>query len=163
MDNGCVILKIQNMKGDYDMFTESAKYTIDSKNRIRIPAVFKAELGSEFALLLGYGCISVYTKAGIEKLIQEAYSNIDPYNIEEMAKFRDFMKLVKFPKEDNQGRFVIDSDFIKSAGLEKEVNIVGMVDHLDIVPYEFTTVKKDEVKATFDYLSALRKRNKNEI
>lgn len=142
------------------MFLGTSKHSIDAKNRIRIPALFK-EMGNEFALVLGHGCINIFPKAAIEERLKAFNDNIDIYDQDELEEYRNYMMMIDFPKPDTQGRFVIDSKFIKAVGLGKDINVIGMGDHLEIVPYKELAVDKDSFNRTMAFMSKMSKKLKN--
>ncbi len=144
------------------MFLGTAKHSIDAKNRIRIPALFK-ELGDEFALVLGHGCINIFPRKAIEERLKVLSETVDIYNEEELEEYRNYMSMISFPSPDVQGRFVIDSDFIKAVGLGKDIRVIGMGDHLEIVPYKELVVDKEKFNKTMAFMSKMTRRQKNEV
>lgn len=106
------------------------QHNIDLKGRIFIPAKLREDLGESFVIAKSMDtCLSIYSIE--EWKAFEAEIKKRPYN-----KAR---KLIKFyhgnaaPGEtDKQGRVVIPQNLREYAKLEKEVTIVGAMDHIEI-------------------------------
>ena len=116
------------------MFLGSFKTYFSGKNRLILPKKFRKELGNEerFYIYLGdNGEIWGFNK---ENWIKQAESILEiPLSSEEGRKKR----LSFFPRADecildNQGRFIVPSEFVENINLKNEVLIVGAGDHFEI-------------------------------
>lgn len=110
-------------------------HQLDAKNRMRIPAKLKKELGDEYYFCKGTNrCISVLSKeeteAWFEKLKTISYSDLEGQKIlREIAK--SFVPAV----EDSQGRVILPSELRTYAGFgkdDKELMICGAVTRVEI-------------------------------
>jgi len=133
------------------VFTGTYEHSIDSKNRLAIPAEIraliqadadraataagrsrKAEEALELYATLGEGgLLSLYTPAGFEKRAEELdHSELDPAEllVYESLKYSLSRRL----EVDKQGRVRLPEDLLAQAKLGREVVLLGVKDHLQI-------------------------------
>ena len=114
------------MKGEY-------RHTIDAKGRLAMPAKLRDELGEHFTVTKGLdGCLFVYPDAewaSLEARIQRYYC----------ANAFD-------AQLDAQGRILIPGNLREFACLEKDVTVVGLLDHAEI----WDTEKWNEYNGSID-------------
>ena len=95
------------------------QHALDDKNRIRLPAKFREQLGNQYILMPGTnGCIFVYAmdeQQRLIKLIQEADS-FDPVQAERIRSIAEFSAVVE---ADAQGRFMLPPDLIEIGAISK--------------------------------------------
>ncbi len=122
------------------MFLGEFPHTIDAKNRLVIPAKFRAFISSEedrkgFFIMAspvpGEHCLRLYTMSGwnavARKLKLEADKAKDP------AKYmRYFASRGEFSAMDKQYRLVVPQKLMDYAGLRREVLLVGTVDWIEV-------------------------------
>ena len=131
------------------------QHALDDKNRIRLPAKFREQLGNAYILMPGTnGCIFVYAmdeQQKLIKLIQEADS-FDPVQAERIRSLAEFSAVVE---ADAQGRFMLPPDLIEIAGISKNVRIVGAISKAEIWSEERYMARRsnqDNTPAGFDKL-----------
>lgn len=131
------------------------QHALDDKNRIRLPAKFREQLGNAYILMPGTnGCIFVYAmdeQQKLIKLIQEADS-FDPVQAERIRSLAEFSAVVE---ADAQGRFMLPTDLIEIAGISKNVRIVGAITKAEIWSEERYMARRsgqDNTPAGFDKL-----------
>ena len=113
------------------MFLGEYEHTIDAKGRMAVPARFRAQMDRGAVISKGMGtCLSVYTITRWEEKSNELVAG------KTSDELRDFERRI-FPSAgeidlDNQGRIVIPAKLRKYAGLENEVTIAGVRDHVEI-------------------------------
>lgn len=113
-------------------FSGTVSHQLDGKNRIRIPAKFRAELGDDFYFMAGaQGCIFVYPKQALEERL-EALKSIRSSDPEKMRAKRKIESSIERVSEDDQGRTTLSAMLRKHASIEKEVVTIGMGDYLEI-------------------------------
>jgi MraZ protein len=122
------------------MFVGEFRHTIDAKNRMVIPAKFRAfitdvEDKKGFFVMASpvtsEHCLRMYTRLGWERLSQnlrrEADKSKDP------ARYlRFFGSRSEFAAIDKQSRLVIPQKLMDYAGLKKEVLMVGNYDWIEV-------------------------------
>lgn len=111
-------------------------HQLDQKNRLRIPAKLKAELGQNFAIVRGTrGCLFIYSEEQFANLYEEKSKNIS-FVTEEGKEATDALRrmvaTMSIPEEDNQGRFVLDANLRRIAKIQKDVVFVGMFDRIEL-------------------------------
>lgn len=106
-------------------------HTLDSKNRLFVPARFREKLGSDFVLfMMPDPCLALYDSDNFEKLIEQVYEMSESEESREAQ--RNFFDGALSVTQDKQGRFTVPQDFIEYASLGEEVFILGVADRLEI-------------------------------
>ncbi len=101
------------------MLTGEYNHQLDAKNRMRIPAKLRKELGDEFYFAKGTdSCIFVYPSAEVE-VILEKLKNI-PLGDPRQRNVRAFLKTITYVKEDDHGRLLMSPEMREHIGLEKD-------------------------------------------
>ncbi len=99
-------------------------HTLDDKNRIRLPAKFRDELGSSYMLMPGSGgCIFVYRADESQKLLT-MFKNLESFDPEVQENIRAIVSEGDTVDADSQGRFILPGNLMKIAGIEAGDNVV---------------------------------------
>jgi MraZ protein len=102
------------------------EYTLDAKNRLTIPAKFRAALSGGLILAKSLEpCVSIWTLDGWEQFTEKAIGSRDPFNKEARGLQRYFHAGSFDAQLDSAGRVMLPQPLIKHAGLRKEVTVVG--------------------------------------
>ena len=123
------------------MFAGEFQHTIDAKNRIVIPAKFRAFIASEedkqgFFILASpvpgeQHCLRLYTPAGWRKVEDTLKHKAD--TAKDPARFlRFFFSRAEFSKFDSQSRITVPQKLIQYAGLKGDVLLVGNMDWIEV-------------------------------
>lgn len=113
------------------MFQGEYYHSLDSKNRLFIPARFREELGNEFYLTPSpEGCIFVFPEERW-KFICDQQSQNDS-TVADRNKIRRALWGVTSVTPDKQGRVTLTPRLIQYADLQKEVLIFGMTTRVEI-------------------------------
>ncbi len=114
------------------MFLGQHRHSLDSKNRLTIPAAYREELGNSVYLLQGFdGNLMLYPAAAFERMAQNAdlLSETDP---DSRLLKRMLFATASWVEMDKSGRVII-SDFLREyAQVTNEVVVSGARDHFDI-------------------------------
>jgi MraZ protein len=114
------------------MFYGTHEHTIDEKHRLTLPAKFRERLGAEVVLLRGIEhTIDVYPRDTWEESV-ERLTDLDPLTREGRDMRRFVYSGVTIAELDKQGRVLVPPDLARHAGLEKDVAVVGVRDHIEI-------------------------------
>ncbi|MGN0818514.1 MAG: division/cell wall cluster transcriptional repressor MraZ [Candidatus Coproplasma sp.] len=117
------------------LLTGAYNHQIDAKNRIRIPAKLKKELGDEYYFAFGTNsCIFVFAKDAMEKYLEELGAT-KLSDLQAQKRVRAFAKTCVAVEEDNQGRVVLSPELRKHAKIEnddKELVVCGAVNRVEI-------------------------------
>jgi transcriptional regulator MraZ len=107
-------------------------HTLDDKNRLTLPAKLREELGDGVVVTRGMdGCLFAYAAADWERLAERIRS-LDPLSRESRMMQRHFFSGAVKAALDKQGRMVLPAGLLQSAGIEREVTVAGVYDHLEI-------------------------------
>ena len=132
---------------------------LDDKNRIRIPAKFKAELGADYKLAFGPG-ESVYVMPQKEyQKILDSFGEASFFDEEAQNAIALFTGMVYDVSEDNQGRIVLPAELKEYAKIDKDIVITGAASYLRIEPAERFTknTANMNISSVFAKLNALKK------
>jgi len=114
----------------------SFRYSLDDKNRVRIPSKFRLGLGEEPCIVPGRkGSLYMVASENVEDFLKD-YIGTDPY----MGDKNDFVTSIlanaQDPEFDSQGRFIMDKTIIHNFNIQKEVVFVGRIKYVEIWPAE---------------------------
>lgn len=113
------------------MFMGEYNHSIDSKGRIIIPSKFRDELGDKFVITLGLdGCLFVYP-LDEWKNFSEGLAKL-PGTKEARQLQRLFFAMAAECEPDKQGRILIPAKLRESAGLDKDIVFVGVLNKIEI-------------------------------
>ncbi len=113
-------------------FSGTVSHQLDGKNRIRIPAKFRTDLGSEFYFMAGaQGSIYVLPKEALEERLEALRSvkSSDPVKMQAKRKIQSSVEKVT---EDEQNRTLLSAFLREHAHIQKDIVTIGMGDYLEI-------------------------------
>jgi MraZ protein len=109
------------------------EHSIDDKNRITLPAKFRAVFAAGVVLTRGMdGCLYAYRSEDWEHLVESRLAELDPLSKEGRRMQRFFFSGAVEAELDKQGRVMIPAALIQHGSLGRNVVIAGMRDHLEI-------------------------------
>jgi MraZ protein len=109
------------------------EHTIDDKNRLTLPAKFREALSGGLVITRGMdGCLSCYPQADWEQLVESRLAELDPLSREGRLMHRYFFAGASEAEPDKQGRVLVPATLANQAGIEREVVVAGVGDHLEI-------------------------------
>ena len=128
------------------MFLGEYSHSIDTKNRLIVPAKFREELGENFVVTKGLdGCLYIYPQKEWEDFEEKLSSlPMGKSDIRKMVRF--FLSSASQAEFDKQGRILIPATHREYAGLDKEVIFAGVGKKIEIWSKE-----KWNETATFSY------------
>jgi MraZ protein len=107
-------------------------HSLDDKNRLTLPARFRASLGDGVVVTRGMdGCLYAYAADDWQRLA-ERIRGLDPLSREGRMMQRHFFAGAVSADLDRQGRMVLPASLLEAAGIEREVTVAGVYDHLEI-------------------------------
>ena len=114
------------------MFMGEFNHTIDTKGRLIVPSKFRELLGDEFVVTKGLdGCLFVYP-ADEWKIIEDKFREVSQFSKEARKFARFFFAGAASCEVDKQGRVLLPAVLREFAGLEKEVVLAGVLNHIEI-------------------------------
>jgi MraZ protein len=107
-------------------------HTLDDKNRLTLPAKFRQALRDGVVVSRGMdGCLFAYAAEEWERLAERIRA-LDPLSRESRMMQRHFFSGAVNAELDKQGRMVLPASLLETAGIEREVTVAGVYDHLEI-------------------------------
>jgi MraZ protein len=129
-------------RGHYD-------YTLDAKNRLTIPAKFRAVLSNGVVLAKSLEpCVSIWTSASWDQFTERAIGSRDPFSPEARQLQRYFHAGSFDSQLDSAGRIMLPPPLIQHAGLRKEVVVVGNYNAIEVWNRETWRAYERELDAT---------------
>ena len=109
------------------------EHSLDAKNRLSIPAKFRAAFSSGLVLAMESDpCITVWTPEAHERTVSEALAGKNPLG-STRRKIQRFFQANSFDYElDSAGRVTLTPQLIGHAAIDKDVVVAGVGDHLEI-------------------------------
>jgi len=113
-------------------FLGTCYHTLDDKGRLSIPSRYRRDMGTNVIISRGHeGCLYVWPldewEKQAEELLQLRQTSQDP---------RDYMRNLSMNadegKIDSHGRIIIPAQLRALAGLERDVVIGGVINHLEL-------------------------------
>lgn len=120
------------------------RHTLDTKNRIFIPAKLREELGATFVVAkdIREKCLKVYSLEGWESYIAPLREQKRKLS-EKIIRFLHASLVQVTP--DSQGRIVLPPELVAHAEMERNTVIVGCCDYAEIWAEEqYEALKADE-------------------
>jgi MraZ protein len=109
------------------------EHTLDDKNRITLPAKFRAAFAAGVVVTRGMdGCLYAYRQEDWDKLVDSRLAGLDPLSKEGRRMSRFFFSGAAEAELDKQGRVMIPAALIEHAGLGRNVVVAGVRDHLEL-------------------------------
>ena len=108
-------------------------YSLDSKNRLNVPAKFRPAFAGGVVLSKYLEpCVAIWAPETFERWAESFLSNLNPVS-RERRKLTRFFAGGSFDAElDSAGRVTLGGPLLEHAGIEKEVVVVGNLDHLEV-------------------------------
>jgi transcriptional regulator MraZ len=117
--------KVDQLLGEHD-------HSLDDKNRLTLPSKFRAAFADGVVVARGFdGCLSVYPMSEWGRM-SERFAQLDPLSEDGRRVSRHFFGGATHAELDKQGRLVLPQHLIEHAGLDREVTVLGVHDHLEI-------------------------------
>jgi MraZ protein len=109
------------------------EHSLDAKNRLSIPTRFRADFSNGTVLAKTVEpCVAIWTPDTNEAIIDRALGGLNPMGAE-YRKAARFFQANSFDVElDASGRVTLPPPLLAHAGIEKEVVVAGVGDHLEI-------------------------------
>ncbi len=96
-------------------------HQLDAKNRMRIPAKLREELGSNYSITVGSGgCLYVYTEEQMAE-VKKSLGNINRFREKQLKAARFILYNTWQAEEDKQGRILLPETLRKYAKIDKNV------------------------------------------
>ncbi len=139
------------------MAGKSYSHQLDAKNRMRIPAKLREQLGEGYSITIGTGnCLYVYSKEQMQE-VREMLQKVNPYREEQLRPARFILYNTWDAEEDKQGRILLPENLRKYAKITKNIIVLQGPTCIEIWSEEvwneyFNQVNFDILADAFDEL-----------
>ncbi|HEX5620649.1 MAG TPA: division/cell wall cluster transcriptional repressor MraZ [Solirubrobacteraceae bacterium] len=114
-------------------FHGTFEHTLDTKNRLTVPAKFRAALAGKVFLVRGADpCISLYPEPTYSELTEAALQGMNPFSTQARELKRMFYGNATDTELDSAGRVMLTPRHLEHAGIDREVVITGAGDCLEL-------------------------------
>jgi MraZ protein len=123
-------------------------YSLDAKNRLNVPAKFRAAFSGGVVLAKALEpCVAVWTPDAFERHTDAFLSGLNPLS-SERRKLTRFFAGGSFDSElDSAGRVTLNPALLAHGEIRKEVVLVGVIDHLQVWDRDKWLSDQDELNA----------------
>ncbi len=133
--------------GEYD-------HTIDDKNRLTLPAKFRQAFADGCVVTRGMDrCLYVYSRDDWESLVQTRFAELDPLSREGRLMQRFFFSGATEAEPDKQGRIMLPPALLEHAGLDRDVVVAGIYDHLEIWDRAAWRAQLSEIEGSAEHVA----------
>ncbi len=114
-------------------FRGQYEHSLDSKDRLTVPARFRGQLSDGIVLVAGLDpCVQLFTPRGYEEFSDKFLGDLNPLSRKGRMMTRRFNAQAADESLDSAGRVRIARHLIDHAGLEGACVVVGVGDHLEV-------------------------------
>jgi transcriptional regulator MraZ len=114
-------------------FRGQHEHSLDAKDRLTIPARFRAALSEGVVLTAGLDpCVEVFPVGDYSRHEQQALGQLNPFSRSDRMMRRRILARSADEGLDSAGRIHLPRHLIEHAGLAGSCFVVGLVDHLEI-------------------------------
>jgi MraZ protein len=108
-------------------------HSLDAKNRLNVPAKFRAAFADGVVLQKALDpCIAIWTPRQFEEFTESFLRGLGPLSRERRRLSIYFSGNSWDVELDSAGRVTFNQPLLDHAGIEREVVVVGNVDHLEV-------------------------------
>jgi MraZ protein len=114
-------------------FHGTFEHSLDAKNRLTVPARFRAALAGRVFLVRGADpCISLYPETTYTALTEAALQGMNPFSTQARELKRLFHSTATDTELDSAGRVMLTPRHLEHAAIDREVVITGAGDCLEL-------------------------------
>ena len=115
------------------MLSSEYEHTLDEKNRLTLPARFRSRFADGLVITRGIDdCLSVFTPEEFSQSIESRLAKLNPLSRESRDMRRFYFSGTVEAVPDKQGRVMVPQALMQKVGIEREVLVVGVLDHLEV-------------------------------
>jgi MraZ protein len=108
-------------------------YTLDAKKRLNVPAKFRPAFSDGVVLAKALEpCVAIWAPTAFEEWTESFLGNLNPVSKERRSLARYFSGNSWDVELDSAGRVTLSQPLMEYAGIEKEVVVVGNLDHIEV-------------------------------
>ena len=115
------------------MFVGEYDYQLDEKNRFRVPAKLRQDLGTEIVITKGSSnSLFVFNKNYFESTFLAKLNAVPTFNEKAQKALRAFYSSCFEIECDNQGRYLLPASLKEHAKILKDVTFIGVGNRIEI-------------------------------
>ena len=123
-------------------------YTLDAKKRLNVPPKFRAAFSGGVVLAKALEpCVAIWTPDGFERFTESFLANLNPVSAERRKLTRYFAGSSFDAELDAAGRVTLNDALLAHAGIDREVVVVGVLDHIEVWSRERWAADQGELNA----------------
>ncbi len=109
------------------------RHQLDDKNRLRIPAKLRNQLGSDYVIMKGTnGCLFVFSQKEMEETLNSKLRELPLGDLQAQKSVRALFSSGYTAEEDSQGRFVLPTYLKEFAHIKKNIVSVGVGNRVEL-------------------------------
>ncbi len=129
------------------------EHTLDDKNRLTLPAKFREAFADGIVVTRGLdGCLDAYSRDDFAVLVERMRA-LDPLSREARVMQRHFFSGATDAELDKQGRIMLPTPLLATAGLRREVVVAGVYDHVEIWDRAAWRTHLEEVEGSAEHVA----------
>ena len=130
------------------------EHTLDDKNRLTLPARFRAVMAGGVVLSRGLdSCVQAYPVADWTDHVESRLAGLDPLSPETRVLERFYYSGATEAQPDKQGRVMLTPPLIEHAKLGREVVVVGMRGRIEIWDRAAWRAQIEEVMGSAEHVA----------
>ena len=130
-------------------FRGQHEHSLDSKDRITVPARYRGQLAEGVVLIAGLEkCVEVYPAAAAEQLEARYLHGLNPFSRKGRMMSRRFYSSSEEVELDSAGRLKLPRHLIDHAGLDGGCVVAGAGNHLEVWAPKEWDPERDEFEAS---------------
>ncbi len=108
-------------------------YTLDAKKRLNVPAKFRPAFSNGVVLQKWLEpCVALWAPDVFERFTDSFLADLNPVSAERRKLARFFSGNAWDAELDSAGRVTLGAPLLEHAGIEREVVVVGNIDHVEL-------------------------------
>jgi MraZ protein len=114
-------------------FHGTYEHSLDAKNRLTVPARFRAQLADGLTIVKGFEtCLQVYPSAEYDRIAQQALAGVNPLSPQARELKRHLFGNAMPAELDSAGRIQLPGPFLEHASISKDCVVWGAGDCLEL-------------------------------
>lgn len=134
------------------MFVGTFEHSLDEKGRVVLPATFRSKLADCGFVSQYQGCLGLWTEEGFGAMADRLMAKVDEGKASQSA-VRAFSADAMQVKPDSQGRILLPQRLRETAGLDREVVIIGAINRIEI--WDADTYRDERSKNDESFLEVI--------
>ena len=135
-------------------FRGQHEHNLDAKDRLTVPARFRAALSEGVVLSAGLDpCVEVFPVEDYSRHEKDALAQLNPFSRNDRMMRRRILARSHDDGLDSAGRIHLPKHLIEHADLEGTCVVVGLVDHLEVWNAETWRAHNEEIDAEAEEMS----------